>query len=330
MLGFDETYTIEPFALKINHLKRKCKQELWPNSVPYEIHIGEWNVSLGLEDYDTDLDAIRHAIERYVFDFETEIKLMDEVRPCVINLKRCRVLKPEKYSRQPWVDRYADVVRIKVKTNLHNDSYDKIAYCDEKACIGQLYFPLLYFAKVGCLECHGNEFKNHRREYSRWRCSPLVFYNIIKSPIIEAFLSGQKRNAYEVFKRQVEIRAIYTINPDYCATLYHDTEGVYDGPDKDDSLEFYNHEDNLICKIVVPGILAWCNEFNSVSPFGNEYKKFDWTSWHKRGLELAKEMRQKLSDNVVLWYEHPFEEHTMLEPMLLIKNYESIKLVSSY
>ncbi len=55
------------------------------------------------------------------------------------------------------------------------------------------------------------------------------------------------------------------------------------------------------------------------TPIGDNYKRFDWASWHRRGLELAKEMRKQLPSSVDLWYEHPFEEHVLQEPMLIIK-----------
>ena len=53
-------------------------------------------------------------------------------------------------------------------------------------------------------------------------------------------------------------------NPDYCAALYHDTEWAYDGPAEDDSLEFYDLDGNLLCKIVVPGIYKWCCDWEEL------------------------------------------------------------------
>ena len=35
---------------------------------------------------------------------------------------------------------------------------------------------------------------------------------------------------------------------------------------------------------------------------------FEWEDWHKRGIELAKQLRAKLPKSCDLWYDAPFED----------------------
>ncbi|MBW4767728.1 hypothetical protein [Hoylesella nanceiensis] len=111
-------------------------------------------------------------------------------------------------------------------------------------------------------------------------------------------------------------------NPDYCAALYHDTEWAYDGPAEDDSLEFYDLDGNLLCKIVVPGIYKWCcdwEELNDAYCF-NGKTDLDWDTWGVQGMQLAQEMRSKLPHSVALWIEHPYDSpNRRNKPMLLIQ-----------
>lgn len=80
-----------------------------------------------------------------------------------------------------------------------------------------------------------------------------------------------------------------------------------------------NENDNLIIKI--PGIYEWQSEINKVviaSTVG-EKSPFDW-GWHKRGVELAKQLREKLPPLHELWYEAPFEDgsRTIKEKFIIL------------
>ena len=69
-------------------------------------------------------------------------------------------------------------------------------------------------------------------------------------------------------------------------------------------------------------LLEWHKEIEPIviaSETGSEYKK-DWADYHKRGLELAKQLREKLSTDFDLWYTAPWEDKsgTIKRPRLII------------
>ena len=58
------------------------------------------------------------------------------------------------------------------------------------------------------------------------------------------------------------------------------------------------------------------------SETGQPYEK-DWEDYHRRGLEMARALRNKLSTDFDLWYEAPWEDKSDIieKPMLIIGNY---------
>ena len=55
------------------------------------------------------------------------------------------------------------------------------------------------------------------------------------------------------------------------------------------------------------------------SETGESYEK-DWQDYHRRGLELAKQLREMLSPDFDLWYQAPYEDKSGIipKPILII------------
>lgn len=318
MLGYNETYKIEPFVFKVNSLNGKHNRELWPNNVPCLISVGDWLKPLVLQDCANEIDMICQSLERYTFDLETEIRMMHQGEPLTIRLTNTSRLRDETSSSFKYVNDN-DIVKVEICQTYKEQNL--IAYCKEKECLAQIYYSFLAFARIGCIEYLNQD----RKDTENLKYSPLTFYNVIKSQIVEMYLTNQQREDDKNSCRQAEIKAIYGINPDYCAALYHDTEWAYDGPAEDDSLEFYDLDGNLLCKIVVPGIYKWCcdwEELNDAYCF-NGKTDLDWDTWGVQGMQLAQEMRSKLPHSVDLWIEHPYDSpNRRNKPMLLIQDYK--------
>jgi hypothetical protein len=63
-------------------------------------------------------------------------------------------------------------------------------------------------------------------------------------------------------------------------------------------------------KIVIPELAEWQREIHSIviaSETSQPYEK-DWADYHRRGLELAHQLRELLSDDCDLWYAAPVED----------------------
>lgn len=74
--------------------------------------------------------------------------------------------------------------------------------------------------------------------------------------------------------------------------------------------------------IEMPELETWAEEIEPIviaSETGEPYEK-DWEDYHRRGLELAKQLREKLSTNFDLWYAAPYEDKsgTIPKPMLIL------------
>ncbi len=103
------------------------------------------------------------------------------------------------------------------------------------------------------------------------------------------------------------IKDVLRIEPDYDAVLW-DSENVPFYIEEDGTIdELYDKEGRLI---KIPGLLQWQEEIHPIviaCALGDSYEK-DWKDYHRRGLELAKQLRSKLPTDFDLWYEAPFED----------------------
>lgn len=114
---------------------------------------------------------------------------------------------------------------------------------------------------------------------------------------------------YDMVKMQWEIKRFFTISPDCTGIMLLDDEGcAY--PCDEDTLELCIDKDENYVTINIPGIYQWQQEFERATDFAETTTKddFDWGGWHKRGIELAKQLRAKLPKSCDLWYDAPFED----------------------
>ena len=129
----------------------------------------------------------------------------------------------------------------------------------------------------------------------------------IKSPMIESFLTDKKQFEDTYATRQVRIKSILIINPDYDELIYDENNlMLYE----DDLGEIINDEFDI------HGFFEWGREIHPIvieASVGNPYEK-DWEDYHRRGLEYARELRKCLPDEYDLWYHRPFEDKTNTVP----------------
>lgn len=269
----------------------------------YSIGIGNREYKTFFTDWDNDLECIRHQLETYVYEREATLKLSFDMSDTVVNIQKKSVLDHTEESHGGCAYKYKDYVLAEVRPNEFVHMPVLKGYCNEKETIRTLYEGLLR---------HVMRFPLESEDYHL--PDKMVAYNMIKSPLIESFLKEEKYdfNAYAI--RQVHVKHILTIDPDVMQ-LFHDEEQVaYDG--------FYDVYDKEGKPIEMNELLEWHKEIEPIviaSETGSEYKK-DWADYHKRGLELAKQLREKLSTDFDLWYTAPWEDKsgTIKRPRLII------------
>ena len=79
--------------------------------------------------------------------------------------------------------------------------------------------------------------------------------------------------------------------------------------------------------IAMPEFDGWAEEMKPVvlaSELGQPYDK-NWQDYHRRGLALARQLRQMLSNDYDLWYESPFEDKSGIMPSSIRIEDESAK-----
>lgn len=95
-----------------------------------------------------------------------------------------------------------------------------------------------------------------------------------------------------------------------------------------ESLVLADLQDKAGQPVVMPALDAWAEEMAPIvvaSETGQPYEK-DWTDYHRRGLELARQLRRRLSSDYELWYEPPFEDKsgTIAERMMIDDVFEPV------
>ncbi len=108
---------------------------------------------------------------------------------------------------------------------------------------------------------------------------------------------------------------VIRIEPDYDAIMYDEEGTAWSSLD-----DLY---DNQGKPIKMPELISWQKEIEPIviaSEKGETYEK-DWVDYHRRGLELAYKLREKLSEDFELWYSAPFEDKsgTIPKPILINK-----------
>lgn len=287
----------------------------WPSKEPYwanlRIGIGKKTFDTALDDGDCSYECIRHQLENFVFEQKTKIELGDGAHTqddAIFIEEKCVLYNPDQDGR---FRSYKPLAFVSVESCVVADTPRVIqGYCDEKQVIQTLYEGLLRFALM-------HDLKKKEYEFQLLR---LPLYNILKSPIIENFLDRldepiDSEHIEDIPQiRQQNIRTILRIETDYDACLWYLSEDRPPLSAKDDCFE------GLLDKhgkpMVVEGISAWQNELEPflMAQACEEKTDFDWASYHKRGIALAKQLRAKLPDDVDLWYRAPFEDPSGIIP----------------
>jgi hypothetical protein len=179
-------------------------------------------------------------------------------------------------------------------------------FCRREQAVRALYQGLLKLAMWG-----SNWFSQEPESNTiRWDEYRKVIYNKLKSPIIEDYINKQYVEGYSYRPRQREIKRIFTINPDFDIMVWDDDGCAY--PCHDDTLELCVDDDENYVSIKIPGIYEWQQKFDRATDFTITKTRddFDWVGWHQHGIELAKQLREKLPPSCDLWYDAPYEDKT--------------------
>lgn len=266
----------------------------------YCIGIGDRQYRTWLTDWDNDLESKRHQLETYIYEREATLKLSFDTSETIVVIKHKSVLDQIEKKGEGRGYKYKDYVLVEVRPNDFEHKPILKGYCDEKETIRTLYEGLLRHTMQ-----YPNELKRPYDDVTK-----IVAYNKIKSPLIESFLRGDTKSENSYSLRQVNVKHILTIDPDVMK-LFHDEEQIsYDS--------FENLYDKHGQPIKLDDFLKWQKEIEPIvinSATGKEYEK-DWDDYHKRGMALAKQLREKLSTDFDFWYTAPREDKSGTVPKL--------------
>lgn len=272
----------------------------------YKIAIGDRGYNTWLTHWDNDMEWIRHALESYVYEREAVIKLSFDMSYTIIKLKKVSALEGIKKVGPGIGYDYKQFIEVQIEPNEFVHMPVIKGFCDEKTMIRSLYEGLLRMAML-----HPETSEDYDTP------SRMVAYNKYKSPIIEAFLRDEhiKEDAYAI--RQVHVKEVLKIDPDYDVVIW-DSENIPVDVDSDGNIDkLYDKQGN---PITIPGLLQWQEEVAPIVVYaatGHSYEK-DWQDYHRRGLEFAKLLRSKLSTDFDLWYEAPFEDKSGTIPKRIL------------
>lgn len=288
----------------------------WANDIPYILKIGNREIKSVISDWTNDMDYVRHQLESYCYCRQAQIKLYFEDEPTIINLKKVSALASTKSIGSGIAYNYDDYLKVEIQPNSFIKGSAIYGFCNERQAIKELYEGLLNVGRVGY------EFKDYDFD-NPWGYDAMVFYNHIKSPIIERYISRIKEDYNSIVERQRIIHHVFTISPDYTDVLGQMTgQSIPTSVSFDDVVTLYKEDDSeeVLCSVTLPGVYEWLNEFNRLSDGVNSTMgNLDVEKWHHRGLVLAKELKKKLPDDIDVWYGCPFDdvEHRDCRPILI-------------
>lgn len=269
----------------------------------YEIKIGNRGYITWLTHWDSDMETIRHELESIVYEDDATIRLPFDMSETLIKMKKTNALDKVIHIGTGTGYEYKDYMLVEIHPNEFVHMPIIKGYCDKMSMIRSLYEGLLRMAI------------QHPDTCEEGIPSCIVAYNKYKSPIIEYYLNKEHINYEKYAIRQVRIEHIIRIYPDADAYLWNEDNAavgidyLYDR--KGDAIEMTEFDD--WAKEAYPIIVA--------SETGQPYEK-DWVDYHRRGLEMAQTLRNKLSTDFDLWYEAPWEDKSDIieKPMLIIGN----------
>lgn len=277
----------------------------WEVDIPYTLKIGNRGITSYISDWSNNMDFIRHQLESYCYCRKAQIELHYEDETTLINLKHLHALASAKTVNSGIVYRYDDYMKVEVQPNSFANVSAIVGICNEQDTIRELYEGLLNIVR------RGYEFEKYGVD-NPWDYDAIVFYNHIKSPIIERYLSGIQEKYNSIVERQKIIHHVFTICPDYTHVLgYMTGQSSAVDVDSNDVITLYKDEatDEELCSVKLPGIYEWLDEFERYSDGVNSTMgEMDVKDWHHRGMILAKELKKKLPEDIDVWYGFPFED----------------------
>lgn len=270
----------------------------------YTIGIGDRQYTTFLTHWDNSYDKIRYQFEGFMHSREATIELSFDDSNTVLKIRQVSVLDKIEEGDGGYGFSYKEYALVEIQPNYFVHGPIIKGYCDLKQTIKTLYEGFLTFAIAQPEE------SNERYEPAR-----IEAYNMFKSPIIEMYITNVERDWNKAELRQVHVKRILTIDPDYYATII-DTENMLVEVENESGYldeELYDKDGNPIW---MPEIAEWHREAKPVileSEMGNVIP-FDWEDYHRRGIELAQRLRDKLSPDFDLWYYVPLADKTSKIP----------------
>ena len=270
----------------------------------YYIGLSDRGFQSWITDWDNNYDEIRHQLENYAYCGQATIRLGFDMVHTIIKFKHKSVLKSIEKCGAGYGYKYDERCVVSIETNEIGKAPILKGYCEVRPTIQTFYEGLLLMCLKYAVDPDG-------RMYD---LRAIDAYNMVKSPIIERWLLENKTDEFTAIKRQTVVDKVYMIDPDYDTCIEEiSSERIPDGVIDDTFSDITDANGNAI---VIPGFSAWWKEIEEIiilSETGKEYS-FDWEDYHRRGLELAKQLRSKLPSNIDLWYRAPFEDKTSIIP----------------
>lgn len=265
----------------------------------YTIGIGDRTYHTWYTHWDSDMETVRYQLENYAYNREAEIKLNFDMDETIIKIRQVRILDEINNTGNGCGFKYKDSDLVEIIPNGFVHMPIIKGYCEIKKAVITIYEGLLDMAYRHPIDGKEDSYDDTP--------SRLVAYNRYKSPIIESCIRGDEciPNTYKI--RQTLVKHIVRIDPDYDVFLW-DEEGV--------TLDLDDLYDKEGAPIQFPELDEWAKEMSNIvvaSETGHPYEK-DWADYHKRGLELAHQLRERLSSDYDLWYEAPFEDKSGIIP----------------
>ena len=263
----------------------------------YRIGIGDRVYKAYLPDWENNFERIRYQLEGISFyGNDASVCFYCDMEKITVSFIKKRILDEVKQVGGGEAYSYKDYLYVSISANQCEYMPPIFGFCEIKKTISKFYESLLqmslFYPETANYDCYN---------------SRITVYNQIKSPMIESFLTDKKQFEDTYATRQVRIKSILIINPDYDELIYDENNlMLYE----DDLGEIINDEFDI------QGFFEWGREIHPIvieASVGNPYEK-DWEDYHRRGLEYARELRKCLPDEYDLWYHRPFEDKTNTVP----------------
>jgi len=291
------------------------------NDIPYTIRIGQRQYNRWISDWCNDIDRLRHNLESYVFNKECELAFELDTELTTIELSHFSTIDYTEQIYGGTMFHYKNFTKVVVHPEDVTVRIPLIAFCDTRQVLQQLYEGLLNIGREAVIQLGMN---GHKPNW-KWGFSPLAFYNKVKSLILEDYIQDRTLDHNEIRPRSNVVSHIFTIQPDYTNVVIEQAGSCTPTSiDSDDILELHDENgEQVICRMHVPGLYKWQQEFDLNSNGANSTMgNIDVATWHNEGMRLATYIRDRLPDDCDLWYGRPFEdeENRGKRPILVYKS----------